>query len=97
MPSSLKAWGTRNGLPLFLANEFDFQQTELFGHAVLLSVPLSDSAKNPTGLARNLGLLQRHFEGIIVLILKQLSAYQRSRLIEEAAAFVVPGNQLFIP
>ncbi len=94
---SLKAWGARNGLPLFLANGFDFRQTELFGRAILLSVPLSDSTKSPTGLSKQLGSLQRHFEGIIVLVLENLSAYQRSRLIEESAAFIVPGNQLFVP
>lgn len=97
VPASLKAWRTRNGLPLFLANGFAYRQTELFGHAILLSVPLSDSAKNPTGLSKQLGSLQRHFEGTIILVLEHLSAYQRSRLIEESVPFIIPGNQLFIP
>ncbi|CAN0500253.1 unnamed protein product, partial [Scytosiphon promiscuus] len=68
-----------------------------FGHTILLVVPKSEDAKNPTGLSKQLGAIQRHFEGILVLVLDHLSAYQRSRLIEESAAFIVPGNQLFIP
>lgn len=97
VPSSLRAWSDKKGLPLFLEKGFDFRQTELFGHEILLAVPLSDSAQNPTGLSKQLGSLQRHFEGITVLVLEQLSAYQRRRLIEEAVPFIVPQNQLFIP
>jgi DNA-binding MarR family transcriptional regulator len=97
VPASLKAWGSKRGLPLFLANGFEYRQTELFGHAILLVVPKSEDAKNPSGLSKQLGAIQRHFEGILVLVLDHLSAYQRSRLIEESAAFIVPGNQLFIP
>ena len=97
VPASLKAWGRKKGLPLFLANGFVYRQTELFGHAILLVVPKSEDAKNPTGLSKQLGAIQRHFEGTLVLVLDHLSAYQRSRLIEGSAAFIVPGNQLFIP
>ncbi len=97
VPSTLRAWSARKGLPHFLANGFEFRQTDIFGHAVLLSVPLSDSPKSPTDLSRQLGSVQRHFEGIVVLVPEHLSAYQRSRLIEESMAFIVPGNQLFIP
>ncbi|MFG6664737.1 hypothetical protein ACGYKB_15830 [Sulfitobacter sp. 916] len=97
VPASLKAWGSKKGLPLFLANGFEYRQTELFGHTILLVIPKSEDAKNPTGLSKQLGAIQRHFEGILVLVMDHLTAYQRSRLIEESAAFIVPGNQLFIP
>ena len=97
MPASLKSWGAKKGLPPFLANGFDYRQTELFGNAILLVVPKSYDAKNPTSLSKQLGAIQRHFAGILVLVLEHLSAYQRGRLIEESAAFIVPGNQLFIP
>ncbi|MFC6763062.1 hypothetical protein ACFQFQ_31210 [Sulfitobacter porphyrae] len=96
VPSSLMAWSDKKGLPLFLEKGFNFRQTELLGHKLLLTVPLSESSQNPTGLSKQLGSLERHFEGIVVLVLEHLSAYQRS-LIEESAAFIVPGNQLFIP
>lgn len=95
--ASFKTWENEKGLPLFLANGFEYRQTELFGHSILLAVPKSDDAKNLTGLSKQLRAIQRHFEGILVLVMDHLSAYQRSRLIEEYAAFVVPGNQLFIP
>lgn len=97
VPASLKAWETKKRLPLFLANGFEYRQTELFGQSILLVVPKSEDAKNPTGLSKQLAAIQRCFEGILVLVLNHLSAYQRSRLIEESAAFIVPGNQLFIP
>lgn len=97
VPSSLMAWSDKKGLPLFLGKGFNFRQTELLGHELLLTVPLSESSQNPTGLSKQLGSLERHFEGIVVLVLEHLSAYQRSRLIEESVPFIVPGNQLFIP
>jgi hypothetical protein len=97
VPARLKAWGSNKGLPLFLANGFEYQQTDIFGHKILLVVPKSEDAKNPTHLSKQLGAVQRHFAGILVLVLDHLSAYQRSRLVEESAAFIVPGNQLFIP
>ncbi|MCB1359534.1 MAG: hypothetical protein KDK53_24475 [Maritimibacter sp.] len=97
VPASLTAWGSEKGLPLFLANGFEYRQTELFGHAILLVVPKPENANTPAGLSKQLGALQRHFDGILVLVLDHLSAYQRSRLIAESAAFIVPGNQLFIP
>ena len=97
VPAKLRVWGPKNGLPFFLVNGFDYRQTKLFGHTVLLVVPKSEDARNPTGLSKQLGAIQRHFEGILVLVLDHLSAYQRSRLIAESAAFIVPGNQLFIP
>jgi hypothetical protein len=97
VPATLQVWGPQKGLPLFLENGFDFRQAELFGHGILFAVPLSDSSRNPSGLSKQLGSIQRQFDGIVVLVVEHLSAYQRGRFIEESAAFIVPGNQLFIP
>jgi len=95
--SPLKPWDGKRGLPLFLTNGFDFRLANLFGRQVLLTAPGSESAISPTDFVKQIRQLQRRFDGIIVLVLDNLSAYQRGKLIEEAVPFVVPGNQLFIP
>ena len=95
--ANLGLWNAEKSLPLFLANEFDFRQTDLFGHEILFAVPLADSAANPTRLRKQLESIQRFFDGTTILVFKHLSAYQRNRLIEVSVPFIVPGNQLFIP
>ena len=94
---NLQSWNEGQGLPLFLAREFKFRLASLFGRNVLFVIPITNSIQNTAGLMKRLRVIQQHFDGIIVLVLDCLSAYQRGRLIQLAVSFAVPGNQLFIP
>lgn len=97
IPVDLGSWSAAAGLPLILANGFDFRRTELLGHEILVASPRVETVENLIQTSKRLGMLAQHFNGTTVLVLASISAYQRGRLIEEATPFIVPGNQLFIP
>src|SRR5690606_13812044 len=51
----------------------------------------------PANIARHVALVRSAVDAIVVFAAPAASAYNRSRLIAHGVAFVVPGNQLYIP
>jgi hypothetical protein len=92
----LRDWPDKRKLPLFLRQEFDFATTQILERPVLV-VHASEQQKSPAGIRKQFDVLQGKFDGDLVYVRDQIDAYQRKRLIEQKVAFIVPGNQLYLP
>jgi hypothetical protein len=91
------AWQESDGLPHFLQEGYEYAEAKILGVAVLLALD-SDRLEKPASVVR------KHMEQVatkcgrnLVYVRPQISAYTRRRLVEHRIAFVVPGNQLYLP
>jgi DNA-binding MarR family transcriptional regulator len=83
-------------LPLFLTRAYKFYETQIAGRRCVLPTT-REHAETPGEIAKHIALVRSKIHAIIIFAAPFLSAYNRSRLISQGVAFVVPGNQLYIP
>jgi len=83
-------------LPVFLARAYKFYEAELAGRRCIFLSARSRAA-TPADIAKHIALVRTAIHAIIIFATPSLSAHNRSRLIAQGVAFVVPGNQLYIP
>src|SRR5258708_23312093 len=85
-------------LPLFLREQFEFAEVELFGHRMLLAVERTPPDElSASEYARNAAMLRQGLGQDVVLVMAKLPSYVRNRLVREGVPFIVPGAQMFLP
>jgi len=85
-------------LPLFLREQFEFAEVELFGHRMLLAVERTPPDElSASEYARNAAMLRQGLGQNVVLVMAKLPSYVRNRLVREGVPFIVPGAQMFLP
>jgi hypothetical protein len=92
-----RAWTGVAKLPYFLQDAFDVRELKLLDRQLLLAI---DRQPNTLGLAsirRQMDALRHHAGLPVVYVTGALASYERKRLIEQKVAFIVPGNQLYLP
>ena len=94
---SLEPWENEERLPLFLAQRFAFLRSDILASPVLFAIVASRNDATPSELAKQRDQLQEATDGIVVFVFDHQPSYMRARLIDQGIAFVVPGNQLYIP
>ncbi|GAB4154227.1 MAG: hypothetical protein Tsb0016_26550 [Sphingomonadales bacterium] len=84
-------------LPLFLARSYTLHETSIAGRRVIL-VATEKAAGTPSDIAKHIALVRSAVrDAVVVFVTPSLSAHHRSRLLSQGVAFIVPGNQLYIP
>jgi hypothetical protein len=87
-----------SALPLFLREQFEFAEVELFGRRVLLAVERTPPDElSASEYARNAAMLRQGLGQDVALVMAKLPAYVRNRLVREGVPFIVPGAQMFLP
>jgi hypothetical protein len=85
-------------LPLFLREQYEFAEIQLFGRGVRLAVEKTAPEELSAGeYARNATMLRQHLGQDVVLVMAKLPSYLRNRLMRESVPFIVPGAQMFLP
>jgi hypothetical protein len=85
-------------LPLFIRQQFDFAETELFGRRVLLTIEKTPPEElSASEYARNAAMLKQRLDEDVVLVMAKLPSYVRNRLVQRGVPFIVPGAQIFLP
>jgi DNA-binding MarR family transcriptional regulator len=85
-------------LPLFVRQQFDFAETELFGRRVVLAVEQTPPEElSASEYARSAALLKQALGEHVVLVMAKLPSYLRNRLVQKGVPFIVPGAQMFLP
>lgn len=97
VPITLQNWDGASALPVFLAQRYRFYQTIIARSACLLVAALDLREATPDEIAKNVATVSKAFDGVVVFATDHMSATIRARLIAQGTAFVVPGNQLYIP
>jgi hypothetical protein len=85
------------GLPHYLSTRYSFSRVVLLGRPVVLVEPKSQSGLAPSSVAKDLQQLQDRLGQPVAIIREQLPSWERGRYVAAGIAFVVPGEQLFLP
>lgn len=93
---AMQAWPGVKRLPRYLAEAYAFDTLELWGKPLLCMIARAE-APGMTELHKHLRLVEQLSGLPVVLVLAELTARQRARLVELFLPFVVPGKQLFLP
>jgi len=93
----VKPFDTISSLPSFLARSYKLYETRIAGrHCVFVAA--GEAAGTPGDIAKHISLIRSGVnDAVVVFAAPSLSAHNRSRLLAQSIAFVVPGNQLYIP
>jgi len=85
-------------LPLFLREQYEFAEIDMFGRRVPLAVEKTPPEElSASEYARNAAVLRHRFGQAVVLVMAKLPSYVRNRLVRESVPFIVPGAQMFLP
>lgn len=88
--------GGPSALPSFLERTYKLYEAQIAGRRCIL-VAARENMATPSDIAKHVGLVRSAIEAVVVFAAPSLSAHNRSRLLSHGVAFVVPGNQLYIP
>ncbi|OYY64251.1 MAG: hypothetical protein B7Y51_04755 [Burkholderiales bacterium 28-67-8] len=93
----VKPWPDAGRLPYFLQDALEVRELTLLDRPILLAI---DKQPDKPGLAQvrsRMDKLRQLAELPVVYVRSSLASYERKRLIEQKVAFLVPGNQLYLP
>lgn len=93
----LTAWRGEDVLPQFLRAGYEYAEMSILGVTILLALDTDESEKPPLVVRKHLDIIAAKRGADVVHVRSRISAYNRKRLVEERIAFVVPGNQLYLP
>lgn len=96
-PITLLEWEGARTLPIFLSQRYRFYQTVIGRTACLFMATFELRAATPDEISKNVKAASNAFDGVVAFATRHMSATMRARLIAQGTAFVVPGNQLYIP
>lgn len=94
-PLRLSPWSRAASLPIYLARRYAFFEGAIHGRPCLFMI--GDEPATAAEAARHVAEAAKRFHGAVIIVRQGLSAKERSRLIESGVAFIVPGNQFFVP
>ncbi len=93
-----RPWRGGERLPHLLKEHYTYAEITVLGTRCLLMVDAHPDARSPAILRKHLDLLrQKSGDAAVVYVRRQVTAYNRKRLIEQKVPFIVPGNQLYLP
>ena len=83
-------------LPFILANEYVFGETKLFNRNIILMFidPYETSVDK---IRKHLDIVINSFNAMVVVIVGNVEAYTRKRLIEKKVPFIIAGKQMYLP
>lgn len=94
----IQPWKDAQRLPFYLRDAYEFAEVVLFNTPCVLVItdrPLEIEAD----IRRHLDVVAKHARGdaLAIYVTTALASYERRRLITQGVAFIVPGNQMFLP
>ncbi len=97
VPLVIQPWDGGRDLPFFLKDQYAFYQTKLAELSCLLIIARGGQEPTPAMVRKHIDLLQPKAGGAaIIYVQKQISSYNRKRLIDQRVCFIIPGNQMYL-
>lgn len=87
----------RKKLPLYLMEIYNLKRGSLFGREVMFLEQKTQGHFTAGQYHKQITHIENTFNMPAVLVLEQLEAYNRKRLIKRKIAFIIPGLQMYIP
>jgi DNA-binding MarR family transcriptional regulator len=95
-PVEVRVFQNIKRLPTFLERAYHFFESKIRGRRCVF-LAAGQQPATPSDIAKHVAVARSAVDAIIVYAAPVLSAHNRARLIAQGVAFVVPGNQLYIP
>ena len=92
----INAFKCPSNLPAFIRAMYNFYEIRITGIRCIM-LTARQGVATPTQVAKHVDLVRTSLDAIVIFAMPFLSAYNRARFITHRVAFVVPGNQLYIP
>lgn len=84
-------------LPMFFKSTYNIYASILFKKKILFLEPKNTDFFSVSQIEKHLQLIRNTFNMTAVLVLENVEAFNRKRLIEKGINFIVPNKQLFLP
>ncbi len=84
-------------LPMFIVETYRIYDTILFNRELVLAELQNMEAFSILQAEKHIDLLKNILQKNVVLVIPELSAINRKRLIEKGINFIVPGKHLYLP
>ena len=85
-----------NKLPFVFKNNFNFYETHLHNHELILMQVNKEDAFNAAQLRQQVIAIQKIFDKRIIIVTEDITAINRKGLIDQKISFIVPGKQMFL-
>lgn len=86
-----------DNLPMYINQTYKLYNLELFNRELVLVALKNEDELSILQVDKHIQLLKNTFNKMVVLVLENIAAYNRKRLIERKINFIVPGKQLYLP
>lgn len=86
-----------NNLPLFITETYKLYNVLLFNRELILIELKNEDEISIQQIEKHLILIKNTFNKKVAIVIENLAAYNRKRLIEKGLNFIVPNKQLFLP
>ena len=84
-------------LPYFLQDEFNFLTVHIAGTGVVLAIPKPQANPSLKNIRAQLARAEAELGHPVAYCPPALASYERRNLIEQKQAFIVAGNQMYLP
>ncbi len=84
-------------LPIYIHETFKLYQTHLFNTEIILAELKNDDELSIRQTEKQAQQIKNLLHQKVIVVLENVQAYNRKRLIEKDINFIVPGKQLYMP
>lgn len=84
-------------LPMYIHETFKLYRTDLFNTEIILAELKKDDELSIQQTEKQVQQIKNLLNQKVVVVLENVQAYNRKRLIEKGINFIVPGKQLYMP
>jgi hypothetical protein len=84
-------------LPMYINETFKLYQTHLFNTEIVLADLKNEDDLSIHQTEKQVQQVKNLLNQKVVVVLENIQAYNRKRLIEKSISFIVPGKQLYMP
>ncbi|WP_339838104.1 MarR family transcriptional regulator [uncultured Flavobacterium sp.] len=85
-----------NKLPFIFKNNYTFYHTELFNRELILVEFNKKDVLNATQLRKQLVSIEKAIDKRVIIIIDDITAINRKRLIDQKISFIIPGKQMYL-
>lgn len=84
-------------LPLYISQTYHLYNVSLFNKEVVFAELMNEEGLSILRIEKQVQLIRKELNKIVVVVLENVQAYNRKRLIGKYINFVVPGKQMYLP
>jgi len=92
-----KRWTGEAALPGFLRETYSFMDATVLGTQCLFMMDRGRQPNTPAAIRKHMFEVGKRWDGGVVYVAAGIDSARRKQLIDQKVAFVIPGNQVYLP